>query len=128
MWVPAFEQMATQRSWRLETLAKAGCPSVSVPVTNTFQRIAAGLQKCDEWRAQTLNRLRADKPQLIVVSVWRQYGSGTSRNWQPGFQSYDAAWLAVADGQLPESYLQSHGGEIPDDAIINFKNDRHSHW
>ena len=94
MWVPAFEQMATQRSWRLETLAKAGCPSVSVPVTNTFQRIAAGLQKCDEWRAQTLNRLRADKPQLIVVSVWRQYGSGTSRNWQPGFQSYDAAWLA----------------------------------
>ena len=94
MWVPAFEQMATQRSWRLETLAKAGCPSVSVPVTNTFQRIAAGLQKCDEWRAQTLDRLRADKPQLIVISVWRQYGSDTSRNWQPGFQSYDAAWLA----------------------------------
>lgn len=38
---------------------------------------------------------------------------------------YDLAWLAVADGQLPESYLQSHGGEIPDDAIINFKNDRY---
>ena len=94
MWIPAFEQMATQRRWRLETLAKAGCPSVSVPVTNTFQRIAGGLQKCDEWRAQTLDRLRVDKPQLIVISVWRQYGSDTSRNWQPGFQSYDAAWLS----------------------------------
>ena len=94
MWIPAFEQMATQRRWRLETLAKAGCPSVSVPVTGTVQRIAGSLQKCDEWRAQTLDRLRADKPQLIVVSVWRQYGSDTSRNWQPGFQSYDAAWLA----------------------------------
>jgi hypothetical protein len=23
---------------------------------------------------------------------------------------YEPAWLAVADGQLPESYLQSHGG------------------
>ena len=33
---------------------------------------------------------------------------------------YDSAYLAVIDDRLPESYLQSHGGEIPDDAIINF--------
>jgi hypothetical protein len=35
---------------------------------------------------------------------------------------YDSAWLAVADGQIPGFYLQSHGGEVPDDAIINFVN------
>jgi len=93
MWIPAFQQAATQRHWRLEIIAKAGCPSVDVPITNIVQRLAGSLQKCDEWRAQTLDRLRADKPQLIVVSVWRQYGSGTARNWQPGFQSYNAAWL-----------------------------------
>jgi|GEM_PF-4053200 len=38
---------------------------------------------------------------------------------------YDAAWLAVADGQIPGFYLQSHGGEIPDDAIIYFPNDKY---
>lgn len=35
---------------------------------------------------------------------------------------YDPAWLAMADGQLLESYLQRRG-EIPDDAIIDLEND-----
>ena len=37
---------------------------------------------------------------------------------------YDSAWLAVADGQISCFYLQSHGGEVPDDAIILFKDAR----
>ena len=93
MWMPAFQQAATQRRWRLEMIAKAGCPSVDVPITNIVQRLAGSLQKCDEWRAQTLARLRAQRPQLIVLSVWRQYGGSSARNWQPGFRAYDSAWL-----------------------------------
>jgi hypothetical protein len=93
MWMPAFQQAATQRHWRLDMIAKAGCPSVDVPITNIVQRLAGSLQKCDEWRAQTLARLRAQRPQLIVLSVWRQYGGSSARNWQPGFRAYDSAWL-----------------------------------
>jgi hypothetical protein len=37
--------------------------------------------------------LRAQRPQLIVLSVWRQYGGSSARNWQPGFRAYDPAWL-----------------------------------
>jgi peptidoglycan/LPS O-acetylase OafA/YrhL len=33
MWNPAFRQIATQRRWRLETLAKAGCPLMDLPIT-----------------------------------------------------------------------------------------------
>ena len=31
MWNPAFQQIAAQRHWRLETLAKAACPSMNSP-------------------------------------------------------------------------------------------------
>ena len=93
MFVPAFQQIAEQRRWRLETLAKAGCPSVDVPIANPFSRLAEGLQHCEQWRAQIIARLRAEHPKLIVVSVWRQYGGVSAGNWQPGFRAYDSAWI-----------------------------------
>jgi peptidoglycan/LPS O-acetylase OafA/YrhL len=90
MLIPAFRQIAAQRRWRVETLAKAGCPSVDVPITNPLRRLADGFQHCEQWRGQILDRLRAEHPRLVVVSVWRQYGAG---NWTPGFKSYDPAWI-----------------------------------
>ncbi len=38
MWNPAFQQIAAQRHWRLETLAKAACPLMDLPITNPFRR------------------------------------------------------------------------------------------
>ncbi len=93
MLIPGFQQLADERHWRLETLAKSGCPSVDVPITNNFQQLAERLQHCEQWRVQVLDRLNVERPQLIVVSLWRQYGSGSARNWQPGFSAYDPAWL-----------------------------------
>lgn len=34
MWAPAFQQVATERHWRLEILGKAGCPLMNLPITN----------------------------------------------------------------------------------------------
>ena len=34
MWNPAFQQIATQRHWRLEILAKAGCPLLDLPIVS----------------------------------------------------------------------------------------------
>ncbi|EUA43771.1 putative acyltransferase 3 [Mycobacterium xenopi 3993] len=34
MWAPAFQQVAAQRHWRLETLAKAACPPMNLPIIN----------------------------------------------------------------------------------------------
>ena len=36
MWSQAFQQVATQRHWRLESLAKAACPSMDLPPTPAF--------------------------------------------------------------------------------------------
>ena len=38
MWNPAFQQIAAQRHWRLEMLAKAACPLLDLPITNPFRR------------------------------------------------------------------------------------------
>ena len=36
MWNPAFQQVAAQRHWRLETLAKAACPLMDLPIANNL--------------------------------------------------------------------------------------------
>ena len=90
MWIPAFQKAAEQRHWRLESLAKAGCPPLEVPITNPFRRLAQRLQQCEQWSAQSIARLRAEHPALIVVGLWRQYAGG---NWRSGVTPYDQAWL-----------------------------------
>ena len=88
MWNPAFQQVAEQRHWRLETLAKAACPLMNLPSANPLRGLAT---HCEQWRGQIIARLRAEHPRLIVVSMSRQYGAG--QGWEPGFTSYDPAWI-----------------------------------
>ena len=45
MWNPAFQQIATQRHWRLEMLAKAACPLMDLPITNPFRRLVERFQR-----------------------------------------------------------------------------------
>jgi peptidoglycan/LPS O-acetylase OafA/YrhL len=89
MWAPAFQQVAAQRRWRLETLTKAACPPINVPITNPVRRVVWG--GCGQWVTQIIARLRAERPQLVVVSMWRGYGPGNG--WLSGFTPYDPAWI-----------------------------------
>ena len=90
MWTPGFQQVAEQRHWRLETLAKAACPVMNLRVTNPFRRVIELFEYCEQWRAQIMARLRAEHPQLVVVSVFRGYGTDESMT---GWNSYDPAWI-----------------------------------
>jgi peptidoglycan/LPS O-acetylase OafA/YrhL len=89
MWNPAFQQIAAQRHWRLEMLSKAACPLMDLPATG-FRRLVELFEHCQQWRGQIMARLRAEHPRLVVVSVWRGYGTDESLT---NFHSYDAAWL-----------------------------------
>jgi hypothetical protein len=91
MWNPAFQQIATQRHWRLEMLAKGACPLMNLPSTNPLHGQVDGHFHCAQWRAQILARLRAEHPQLVVVSMFRGYGAGNDRLL--GVTSYDPAWI-----------------------------------
>ncbi|MCV7122511.1 acyltransferase family protein [Mycobacterium lacus] len=94
MWIPAFQQIAPQRPWRLETMAKMACPLMDLPTAN---HLVSGLvehfDRCGHWRAHIIARLRAEHPRLIVVSLFRGYVGSNSHGWLAGFTSYDAAWI-----------------------------------
>jgi peptidoglycan/LPS O-acetylase OafA/YrhL len=102
MWSPAFQQIAAQRHWRLETLGKGGCPTMNLLITDPLRRLMS-TALCERWRSQILARLRAEHPRLVVVSMWRGYGEGPSD--LPGFRSYDPAWI----DSLTRLVQQLHG-------------------
>ncbi|MEE6176649.1 acyltransferase family protein [Mycobacterium sp. 050134] len=114
MWSPAFQEIATRQHWRLETLSKAACPPLDLPVFNP----ALGRQytECTRWSGQILARLGAEHPRLVIVSVMRRYGA--AYGWRSGFTSYDSAWI----GGLNRLVHQGRGsgaqvlvlGPIPD--------------
>jgi peptidoglycan/LPS O-acetylase OafA/YrhL len=82
MWNPALQQVAEQRRWRLESLAKQGCPLLDLPFIALQRKYA----ECDQWRGDIVARLRAEHPRLIVLAISRLYGPGPLR-------SYGAAWI-----------------------------------
>ena len=94
MWIPAFQQIGTQRPWRLEAMAKAACPMMDLPIANPLvSRLVEYVQRCEEWRGQIITRLRAEHPKLVMVSVFRSYTATNSHGFLSGFTSYDPAWL-----------------------------------
>ena len=98
MWNPAFQQIAAQRHWRLETLAKGACPLMDLPIANhLFSGLVEHFEHCEQWRGQIMARLRAEHPRLVVVSMWRGYGAGNGNGWLSGFTSYDPAWIDRPD-------------------------------
>ncbi|PND54915.1 acyltransferase [Mycobacterium sp. ENV421] len=112
MWHPAFRAAAEQQHWRLETLSKSACPLMASPsFTNPMHRLALSIDKCDEWRHEILTRLQAERPKLVVVSMWRGYGaSGGGFEGQSGFHSYDSVWLANLTRLVQE--LRSTGAQV----------------
>lgn len=85
MWNPALAEIATQRHWRLETMAKSGCPMLDLSIRNRDLR--RPYTECDQWRRDITDRLRSERPALVVVGMYRLYGP----EW--GLQPYDRAWM-----------------------------------
>ncbi|MGN6338455.1 acyltransferase family protein [Mycobacterium sp.] len=85
MWNPAFEQLAEQRHWRLETLAKVTCPLQDLHIVSPY--LGREYTECAQWRAEIMGRMNAEHPRLIVLDMSRRYGGDF------GFTSYDPAWI-----------------------------------
>ncbi|EHB49697.1 acyltransferase 3 [Mycolicibacterium rhodesiae JS60] len=89
VWNQGLRSVAEQRRWRLEMLVKAGCPLLDLPITSP--QLHREYTECEKWRAQVVDRLRAEHPRLVVVSMWRQYGAGSG--YSADFTSYSPSWL-----------------------------------
>jgi peptidoglycan/LPS O-acetylase OafA/YrhL len=85
MWDPAFQQVAEQRHWRLETLAKVTCPLQDLHIVSPY--LGRAYTECEQWRGQIVARLKAEHPRLVVLDMSRRYGADFS------FTSYDPAWI-----------------------------------
>jgi hypothetical protein len=84
------EQIAIQRRWRLEMLAKGACPLLDLPITNPMSRLADLFEHCAQWRTDIVSRLESERPRLIVLSLWRGYGTAEALS---GYRAFDAAWI-----------------------------------
>ena len=85
MWNPAFQRVAEQRHWRLETLAKVTCPLQELHIVSPY--LGREYTECEQWRGEIMARLKAEHPRLVVVGMSRRYGADF------GFASYDPAWI-----------------------------------
>jgi peptidoglycan/LPS O-acetylase OafA/YrhL len=90
MMIPAFKQIAEQRHWRLEAMGKAACSVIESPASSLVRRVVEHVDHCEQWRGEIVARLHAERPRLVVVSMWRGYGVYESLS---GLRSYDPAWL-----------------------------------
>jgi len=70
-WFPALAVLAEQRGWRLVSLTKSGCPAADVTVWHEGRK--RPYTECDRWRVAALDRIRRERPALVVVSDNRQY-------------------------------------------------------
>jgi hypothetical protein len=85
-WFPALDRAAKARRWRLVSLTKTTCP----PVALSFWSPVLGrpYRECDQWRANMLARVRAERPSVVVLGAARHYGDVYR------FKVYGQPWLS----------------------------------
>ena len=97
-WLPALEEAAKTRSWRIVTYGKSSCAFADALAAQA----GAAYPECDEWNAAVMDALRADPPDVVVTSgvaasAWT--GGGTAR--APLVEGYASRWTTLADAGVP---------------------------
>jgi hypothetical protein len=70
-WLPALQDLADVRGWRLVALTKSACPPVDLPVWNTPKK--REYRECDAWRTDSLARIGQEAPVLVFVAGYHVY-------------------------------------------------------
>jgi hypothetical protein len=85
-WFPALDRAARARRWRLVSLTKTTCP----PVQLSFWSPVLGrpYRECDQWRSNMLQRIRSERPAVVVLGAARHYGDVYH------FQVYGPTWIS----------------------------------
>jgi hypothetical protein len=120
-WLPAFEQLASQRGWRLVSLTKTGCPPVARTVWNAL--LKREYRECDAWIPLALARVATEAPALVVVAAARDYQVMGDGGRQP-LADHPAAWrdglasvLAAADRDADRVVLLADTPRLQEDPV-----------
>jgi peptidoglycan/LPS O-acetylase OafA/YrhL len=85
-WFPALDRAAKARRWRLISLTKSTCPPVQLLLWSPV--LGRPYRECEEWRAAVLERIRTERPAVVVLGAARHYGDVYR------FQVYGPAWVS----------------------------------
>ncbi len=70
-WFPALERLASERGWRLVSMTKSACATADIDIWSDIVKRA--YEECSRWREAALERMAAERPDLVVVSASRGY-------------------------------------------------------
>jgi peptidoglycan/LPS O-acetylase OafA/YrhL len=97
-WLPALQEAAHRRSWRIVTYGKSSCAFADARAATA----GTAYPECDAWNAAVMEALGADRPDLVVTSgvaheAWD--GAGTAR--EPLVAGYASRWRSLAADGIP---------------------------
>ena len=98
-WFPTVERLATEHGWRFLNLTKSACGPADLTYYNASLRRA--YTECDAWRADTLQRIAAERPDVVIVAGSRVF-SAAGPDGQPveGVAEERRRWTAGMDRTL----------------------------
>jgi peptidoglycan/LPS O-acetylase OafA/YrhL len=86
-WFPALDEIAQHQQWRLETLNKTTCPLLlGLPIHSPY--LGREYTECEQWRSRILDRIRAERPALVILGMSRRYAQDFH------FTMYGDQWLS----------------------------------
>ena len=69
-WFPALAKLAAEKGFKLITLTKSACPSIDVVRESVG---AFKMSNCADWRENAITRIKAAKPDLIILSSFEHF-------------------------------------------------------
>ena len=71
-WLPAFDTIGKRLGWKVELMAKAGCPAASLDFRKAYQsftqRIIGPAPKCTPWLENSIARINAMAPDVVILA------------------------------------------------------------
>lgn len=100
-WFPAMNILAKKNNWKLLSLTMSACSPADIPAWNPNNNSV--MQNCALWRVDSLKRIAAAKPLIVVVAGTRGFETVDSHNKVLLGDARAAAWrdgMARTVGQL----------------------------
>lgn len=67
-WIPAFEELARTRGWRVETHTKSSCPLLVARVELRIRNEVTPYDACYRWGRRLLRHIQKTKPDVVVLA------------------------------------------------------------
>ncbi len=110
-----FKRAAQRERWHIETVIKGACIPLLGIENGLQQRLDKG-QSCRAWKDNAIDWLKADPPDLVVITQSQTYNLARRDGTPFGKKSWPDRWQAAVErtvGAMPESTQVLILGDVP---------------